>query len=869
MDYSQLLIKSVTKYANIIDNSNLSHFECADFFKLPNIEDVIFDAPHERIKEICAVDNERASKIYWLADSSTFHDIFTVNTNGEIKNLQLTTLAVNTALKCTINGQKLFDLKNTNKQEYDKIITNLNKDNNEHFLTFGECPQEEADSITSAYLENLFNNGKFLSPLTNTGKYFTINGNTSLLKDKYANKFLPEFELNGTKYVRIVYFNKKDKIEIKWQKVTPIKWKILNWEDFCDNFAENRKKKDIECISEKAIIYNLPFHTLLNECNNLLWQNSLIRAFANSENLQDMDKNNSFLSTTNYNFSNSGFLYQCINLENKYCKEYIIPKNEEELCSFAFCGCVNFDKISIPSHVKQIEQGAFDCLSNTVKVVFYDNKDLKVEDKCFENANFKFIYITKDAKNVITVKTEDEQLNKNCFKFDYSFENFKLLMNGNFRKNYILMKSLKDNKYIKFIPPQYTLEVFPNSCIQNYYVNRNYLRWKKLTKELELVDLDWKLKDKALSSLLKIYYAIGGFSENQGESEKAYKFLVNAVYYGIDEIDNNTKYHITIDLINQYSQLNLDGEYNKEFAKFFMKNYKANFMCYTTRDKYGNIQPQQNLLPLVHNNFANILSSLPNKRTTGHDIRTLLTPEFLATHCIPYIYDEENKDNKKLAETIRPYGYSQKDFEEMQNILTIAKQIKNISTIKCGVDTTNCKIKFRQLSKDDEEGFILGDKTNSCFKLNKLGAPCLKDAYINPDASIIVFEYNDEKNNKTTLIAHSYVWYNKIEKTICFDNIDIPFTQKLYLEKNHLNEENNLTCDDLITAIDNCAKSIHETMNKTENKVTHITVGLGQCNIHSELQQKYKLLQENLICSHNVYRGYTDANKKQVEIIKD
>ena len=72
-----------------------------------------------------------------------------------------------------------------------------------------------------------------------------------------------------------------------------------------------------------------------------------------------------------------------------------------------------------------------------------------------------------------------------------------------------------------------------------------------------MLELPEDLRDKALFGLIKIYYAIGGFSRNQGESERAYNFIVNKFYNSIECYSNNSKYYLAINLSNNYKDLKI------------------------------------------------------------------------------------------------------------------------------------------------------------------------------------------------------------------------------------------------------------------------------------------------------------------------
>ncbi len=151
-------------------------------------------------------------------------------------------------------------------------------------------------------------------------------------------------------------------------------------------------------------------------------------------------------------------------------------------------------------------------------------------------------------------------------------------LNKNYRQNFLKLTQLKEEGKIGFMPPRFTLITFPSSQIENYVVNKNYKRWGNFIKQLGIYKLqEGDEKTLTLTDLMKIYYAVGGFSENQGESEKAYEYLLNCFKSRLETLATKEGYHgdglpYLLDEVHEdFNGLVLNGEYNKTFAKFFMR----------------------------------------------------------------------------------------------------------------------------------------------------------------------------------------------------------------------------------------------------------------------------------------------------------
>lgn len=180
-----------------------------------------------------------------------------------------------------------------------------------HTMELGAFPKNFVDDKLEKFLTEK------ISSLRKTGK--TYSGYFDINTDKFIQN--EEYEYNGEKYVLARAINEKNNLDgssasstdlYRWFKVEPITWQIRNWQDLPKtiNPKGNGNAKYIDIRSEEAILPGMPFFTeYIND--NVLWQNTYIRAYLNGYDLHaEMRKGNGNVNlalNTNYVFE-KGFL---------------------------------------------------------------------------------------------------------------------------------------------------------------------------------------------------------------------------------------------------------------------------------------------------------------------------------------------------------------------------------------------------------------------------------------------------------------------------------------------------------------------------------------------------------------------------------
>ena len=758
-----------------------------------------------------------------------------------------------------------------------------------HLLKFGQYPKTRVTPEMERRCEEFYNGGNLKYGLRPTGRLYTINGRGAQQGD-FLSKQCPEFEFGGQKYIRYVvwdsnfnYFLDESEMAktVQWFKVEPLSFEILNWQDMPPTINPDGKEEDfaktIELVSAETVISGIPFYPEIHE-NCSMWQNSLVRCFLQSGKSEDLDGNQEYSAPLKWDFQKSGFLYQALDMTREKVKSYCVPASETEIRDYAFAGCVGIEKYFVHSGVEKIGSNVFSGIQNAQVYIEVGKNGIVADAAAFNGSAFKFIYISKDGNRIVLSTSAQPELEDCCFKEELqtvvNSENavaanraVKFFQN-NYRQNYTKTKTWRESGKIKFIPPDYTLHVFPSSELENYFYNNNSKRWGQLVKTLGFDSLSAKEKDNYLVDLMKIYYAIGGFSENQGESEMAYDYIINHV---AKSQENAQPIDIASEIHTRFSRLILKGHYNRVFAQFFMKYYRDNpdFMVFQLKTQYGILLESQDYLCAAHNTFESILKSYPNKVVNGNDERALLTPHFVADHSRVMQYDNIDNGNELLAETVGRYGYTQLQFDHIQKVYNKAKKLKDSYVISSDKTNENLPVQFRLLAKDDPLGFVLGDITNCCQVLGGVGESCVDDGYENPNAGFLVFEESllDEQNCPTgnkRVLGQAYIWYDPNTKTVCYDNIEIP---KKVLKELRSGQKHGsaLSSNALIDAVERSAESIMEKKKKKGIKVERVTTGEGHNDLIAELSQRF-VREQKPAAMHRGYEGYSDATEAQYVI---
>jgi hypothetical protein len=691
-------------------------------------------------------------------------------------------------------------------------------------FTDGEYPQTLADPSTANQLDDNF---KKLKP---TGRGFTFNAavrykgmhaqemswRDSLVQNEIEQNFVPqkyaEYEFKGEKYIRML----RDGLPI-WITVQPIKYLLEEKPDVNGNYI---------ALPERTMFAGIPFD---QQTNN--YDGAEIKIFNELRFAVETTK------------------------DQIAPKEYKLGADYKRVGQNAFADIKGLEQVVIPDNLQEIGDGAF--------------------------TGFSFIYLPKDGGNTIVSKSRSRELDKIAFCIDYTKENEKYLTNSKLTRNLAQAKAWKEKGKVRFIPPEATLGFFPPNEFEKFYLHGNNQKWGQLVKELGYDKLPEETKENSVVSLMKLYYSLGGFAESEAARDKAYKYITQHIcgndkqnhyetdFFGGYESNGNCRmspdevqnYRLSPDEVHgAFDGFNIAGAYNPKFADFFMRYYKdnKNFMCLNSNGGY------QNYLTPAHNSFDEIVQNYPNRVVAGNTQRELLSPQFVADCCIISHYENIDKGNEPLAQMVGKYGYSQKQFEQMQYTYNNAKQIKDKYVITADKAKEQDGITYRVLQKDDPLGMVLGDITNCCQRLGSAGASCVDDGYKNPNAGFLVFE-EQLSGEDPRILGQAYIWYDPVTKTVCFDNIEIP-DGVLNELRSGANTDRKLSTLNFIKAVEKSAEGIITGMRAKGVEVERVTTGVGYNDLQTELETSFGKAETNNLAYHRDYDGYSDAKKGQFVI---
>lgn len=124
-----------------------------------------------------------------------------------------------------------------------------------------------------------------------------------------------------------------------------------------------------------------------------------------------------------------------------------------------------------------------------------------------------------------------------------------------------------------------------------------------------------------------------------------------------------------------------------------------------------------------------------------------------------------NVGNERVAEISSIAGYTQQDFETLQQIYNYGKQ-RTFSSIP-RIENQRGKYTYETLRLDDPLAMAIGTLTDCCQELGNCAEVCMEHSMVDKNGRVFVIK--DELGN---IVAQSWVWRNK--DVLCFDNIEIP-----------------------------------------------------------------------------------------------
>ena len=623
---------------------------------------------------------------------------------------------------------------------------------------------------------------------------------------------------------------------------------------------------DLQIVTLPKSLKELDFSTVFLDCS------SLKKLFIDSDNTK-------YLSFDNVVYSKDlTSLYFCPTTKTG---EFVVPEGVKTLEPYCFADCDKLDNIIFPQSLEIVKRGAIQGCSS-LKSLYFPNGVNKIEySKFLPNPNLEYysvpITVTFDMNtrnfdlhnpnlaghflNDLNafVRYNDVELSTQGRNFNIKDGPYGMVLRDELGNVYIpdrkgniikttetelLSKATKWNKIAethsirsyytqlyewnkyKDVPYIVVVERMPINEIQYFYHNNNFKNWQLISKTANFKD------DVHKASLFDIAHALGVFSPNGTDSKVATEYIIKNIIskYSGDEIH---------EFFGGFDTPNT--EFNAEFAKFFMKNFASNPQFLTFEDNLSGVE--NDMLAPAHNNFKQVLEVLPNKKE--------LTPEMVYYALAGAKYKNIDERAQDLAEVVGKFGYSQEAFETLQNWFIQGESIPEEElTLKVKPDDSTKLVQYEMLAKNDPNGSILGNITNCCQVVGGTGEDCVKYGMTQPNSAFVVFKVNER------ILGQAWVWYDRDNKQITLDNIEVPKNINLELLKDRSLQTEFLQC------LDRLGNNFIETMRKNNNPVDLVTIGTGFNDVNKILMPKYEFINNpNMLTNYN---GYSDARASQL-----
>mgnify|MGYP000196345105 FL=1 len=270
-------------------------------------------------------------------------------------------------------------------------------------------------------------------------------------------------------------------------------------------------------------------------------------------------------------------------------------------------------------------------------------------------------------------------------------------------------------------------------------------------------------------------------------------------------------------------------KYDADFREFLLANM----------EKVLNNPEYVSLVASVQRQFSDIKAINSNRA---------LTWELAVSYVQTNKFTSVNVGNERVAEISAIAGYSQADFNTLQQIYNYGKQrtFSSIPRIEQSAEKTSGKYTYEILRLDDPLAMAIGTLTDCCQELNNCAEVCMEHSMVDKNGRVFVIK--DEQGN---IVAQSWVWRNK--DVLCFDNIEIPDKAFARAVKEHPDlgrkgftdevfEIYKQAAHDLIEADEKVYKELLESGKITQEqydglRLGKITVGLGYNDIAESLKQ--------------------------------
>ena len=160
-----------------------------------------------------------------------------------------------------------------------------------------------------------------------------------------------------------------------------------------------------------------------------------------------------------------------------------------------------------------------------------------------------------------------------------------------------------------------------------------------------------------------------------------------------------------------------------------------------------------------------------------------------------HVYENVGEDELEIAKLASNSGYSQEDFEKVQEIFKAQKQRTQSSIPQIEKKDAKTGYTYKVLRLDDPTAIFVGELTDCCQALGDAGESCMRHSVTSTNGRILVVQDGEGK-----ILSQSWTWRNK--NTICLDNIEA-------VQKDSQNKK--IISSNLLSVIQEAAKDFVET----------------------------------------------------------
>lgn len=545
----------------------------------------------------------------------------------------------------------------------------------------------------------------------------------------------------------------------------------------------------------------------------------------------------------------------CVNLENIRIEEGL-----KRIEAYAFTNCKKLKNVHFPTSLEFIGKNAFEDCVHLDEIKIYTN--CEVRENNWDLLNPKKLTISTGKNEYDFSKIHLEEVDySNCGigliikDYDgnvyYANKNGELisnkysaltLKNDNTRNNELNKLELKDihkiiewNKY-PFVPHYTIVQNMPTQEIPLFFKDNNAKNWFLLRKIANQKNRE--ITDEQRKSFFTFAHALGVFSESGKESEIATNFIAGKILekYSLAELHQK---------LSGWDSANTP--YCSEFAKFFIKYYDEYNLL--NSENMESEKELANYMPAIHNRFAEVISTFPHKKVQTRQRSEQITPDLVLNVVSQVEYENVEKGCEKLAQTVKRFGYTQKEYEILQTWFLIGLKEKE-NMLKVDADKSEYMVQYELMQKSNPLCAVLGNITNCCQVVNDNGKHCLRYGITMPNSNFVVFKMQEH------IIGQAWIWYDEQTKQVTLDNIEMPAS---LIEKVLKNAE---IKDAFLMCVERFCLNIMQKMNENQNMVDAVTIGLGYNKIGVELVKKYGIIKNAKKLT--TYANYTDANKQSL-----